>query len=515
MSGDPSQHRQPERRGRQFVDGAIHHADRVLDRGQARVFRFFWLFLPDTSIVRNPRFEQVLASRFCSDAGQQALTYGAIIAVVRNGGSAFESALIGCAAILPPAIFGLYGGAVADRLPKRVALALFYLLQAGLCFVLPVAFGTDLKAILFLIFSVNLLGQVSGPSESSVLPLVASQEQLASAASLVSLASNIGTAFGTAILAPILVRAFGVDAVFFASGIMLLLAASRVFDLPTGEPEHKIRLHNRPHVDLHGTVRWLARERAVATMMFVAVLSGTASIVVSTMGPRYVKSVLGVDPADAVYVFAPSTLGLLAAMMLAPMLVRRWGERLIALSGFVVVTATLLGLGLVESIAPEFARLNPLSLLVLFGIDISRELRMAGVLAIALGFGLALTSISVQTYINRRVPVSYQGRAFALQSVLKNGSAIVPLLTLGLAATVLGVRTVLILSPFVLLAIAVALVRLSMNFGGDASTRRLDVLSSYWEESHHAVSDPDGATGGRHIATSSAEAGDDREHHPA
>ena len=130
-------------------------------------------------------------------------------------------------------------------------------------------------------------------------------------------------------------------------------------------------------------------------------------------------------------------------------------------------------------------------------------------------FGLALTSISVQTYINRRVPVSYQGRAFALQSVLKNGSAIVPLLTLGLAATVLSVRTVLILSPFVLLAIAVALVRLSVSFGGDASTRRLAVLSSYWEESHHPVSDPDVAAGGEHAATSSAEAGDDREHHPA
>jgi hypothetical protein len=501
--------------GRRAFRGAYARADAALDRGQARVFRLLWFFLPDTSIARNPRFEQVLASRFFSDAGQQALAYGALIAVVRGGGSALESALIGVAALLPPAVFALYGGTVADQLPKRVALAAIYNLQALLCFIVPVAFGTDLSSVLFLIFAVNLLGQVSGPSESAVLPHVATQEQLASAASLVSLASNIGTAFGTAVLAPVLVRVFDEQAVFFVSGILLFVAATRVFDLPTNEPDHKLDLRRRPQVSVRRTIEWLAHEPAVATMIFVAVLAGTASIVVQTLAPRYVQSVLDVDPADAVYVFAPTSIGLLLALLVTPTLVRWFRERPVAIAGFAITTVVLFSLGLVEELADNIDPYNPMRFLDEIGIGIGRDLRTAGLLSVALGFGLALTQISVQTYINRRVPLAYQGRTFALQSMLKNGTTIVPLLTLGAIATAIGVRPVLIASPFLLFAGAVVLVQLSYRFRGEIAPRRLDVLSTYWEESDVPISNPDDVGRRGHPPASGTEPGDDPEHHHA
>src|SRR4029079_14668466 len=118
----------------------------------------------------------------------------------------------------------------------------------------------------------------------------------------------VGTAFGTAILAPILVRVFGRQAVFYVAGGMLLLAANRVFDLPTRQHLQPIDWR-RPNVNFRATLGWLAQEPSVATMMFVAALVGTANIVVQTLAPRYVQAALGVDPADAVYVFAPSAIG--------------------------------------------------------------------------------------------------------------------------------------------------------------------------------------------------------------
>lgn len=495
--------------GRQILDSAYLRADRAIDRGQRQVFRLLWFFLPDTSIARDARFQQIMASRFFSDAGQQAVTYGALIAVVRGGGSAFEAALVGVASILPPVLFGLYGGTVADALPKRVALALMYNLQALLCFTVPFFFGTELTAVLFLIFAVHTLGQVSGPSESSVVPLVASEAQLASAASLVSLASNVGTAFGTAILAPILVRAFGTEAVFYVAGGMLLIAANRVFDLPTRQ---KLRPMDwrRPNVNFRETLRWLARERAVATMMFVAALVGTANIVVQTLAPRYVQAALGVDPADAVYVFGPSVIGLLAALAAGPILIKRVGERFVALGGFVMSATTLLLLGLLDRRLSDIVDpVNPLRILGLFGIELSSGLRTAGALAIPLGFALSITTTSVQTYINRRVPLAYQGRAFALQSVLKNAAAIVPLLTLGAAASVFGVENVLVASPLVLLVLAVALVRISFSFAGRAPTGRLDVFASFWQESTDPVLNPDDSRSDVATAPDSKGADDD------
>lgn len=463
--------------------GAYRRADAILDHGQRRVFRLLWFFLPETSVAKEPRFQQVLASRFLSDAGQQSLAYGALIAVVRGGGSTFEAALVGVAAVLPPALLGLYGGAVADALPKRVALAAIYNLQALLCILTPTFFGTDLMAALALVFAVNALGQVSGPTELSVLPLVASERQLASAASLVSLASNAGTAFGTALLAPVLVRAFGLDAVFYVAGALLFLAASRVFDLTTHHDDDerpRFDWRRRADVNAMSTVRWLLQERAVATMVLVAVLAGTANVVLQTLGPRYVQTVIGVDPAEAVYVFAPSVVGLLIALAAGPVLVRRFRERIVALAGFAIVALTLFLLGTVDD---GFARaLDPVNPLRIIGLDISPRLRAAGLLAVPLGFGLALTTNAVQTYINRRVPIAYQGRAFALQSTLKNGSSIVPLLVLGGLAAVFGVKAVLLASPFLLLALAAGLVRLSYAFGGTAPATRLEVLSSFWEE---------------------------------
>ncbi len=449
--------------GRQMFDGAYLRADRLIDRGQHHAFRFLWFFLPETSIARNPRFQQILASRLFSDAGQQALMYGALIAVVRDGGSAFEAALVGVATLIPAAVLGLYGGAVADALPKRVALAAIYNLQALLCFIIPVFIGTDLAAVLFLLFAVHALGQVSGPTEFAVVPLVASEEQLASAASLVSLASSVGTAFGTAILAPVLVRVFGVEPVFYIAGVLLVLAASRVFDLTTAHRRRPMDWR-RPNLRLRATVEWLARERAVATMMIVGVVAGTANIVVLTLAPRYVQAVLNVDPADSVYVFAPSAAGLLIALAVAPPLIRRRGERVVALAGFAITASVLVLLGLVDQhLADIIDPVNPLRMLGIFGIHLSDELRTAGALAMPLGFGLSITTTSVHTYINRRVPLSYQGRAFALQSTLKNGAAIVPLLTLGAAASVFGVEQVLLASPLLLLLIAVGLVQLELR----------------------------------------------------
>jgi len=490
--------RQAPRRGipilRQIFDEAYLAADRVLDRGQARAFRLLWFFLPETSIARDLRFQQILASRFLSDAGQQALAYGALIAVARSGGSALDLAVVGLASLLPSAILGLYGGAIADELPKRVALAVAYNLQALLCFVVPFFAGTDLLAIFILIFAVNTLGQISGPSESSVLPLVASNEQLAGAASLIHLASSLGTGFGTALLAPILVQAFGTEAVMYVAGVLLILAGTRVFDLPTSELPR--RFHWRPpKVSVLLTVRWLARQPAVMTMVVVGVFSGTANIVIQTLAPRYVVAALHVDAANAVYVFASSAVGLTGALLLAPALMKRIGERLSSLAGFGITCGALVLLGLVDPISSVIDGVNPVRLATLVGTDLSPELRTAVLLAVPLGFGVSLTTTSVQTYVNRRVPLDYQGRAFALQASIKNGVAIVPLFALAGAAAAFGVEQVLVAAPIALLVMAYLLVQLSIRFAGLAPSSNLEVLQSFWEE-RPAAEDPTDRGGG-------------------
>jgi len=124
------------------------------------------------------------------------------------------------------------------------------------------------------------------------------------------------------------------------------------------------------------------------------------------------------------------------------------------------------------------------------GLHPGPPLRTAGALAIPLGFGVAVVAMSVQTYVNRRVPLARQGRTFALQSTLKNGSAILPLLGLGAAASIFGVNAVLIVSPVMLVGLALALVRISERFGGHAPTTRLEVLTSFWQDTPRSEPPP-------------------------
>ncbi|MGH7606244.1 MAG: MFS transporter, partial [Gemmatimonadales bacterium] len=389
-----------------MVDRAGFHTDRMLDHAQRRVFRFLWLFLPEPAIARDLRFEHLLASRFLSDAGQQAILFGALVSVARRGGSALEVALVGVSALLPPALLGLYGGAVADAIPKRVALAGVYALQALLCFVFPSVLGTELAAIMFLLFVINTLGQVSGPTESSILPVVANEAELASAAAMINLASAAGTAFGTAVLAPIVVRAIGVDFVFYLAGVMLLLAASRVFDLPVGD---ELRVVKMPPLALRfrPAVRWLIRHPAVGTMIIVATLAGSVNLVVQTLAPRYVEEVLNSDAVNSAYVFAPSALGIIVGLVLAPRLMNLFGERLSAIFGLIVAAACLFLLGIVGELGSVVDPVNPMRLTELLDIEINQRVRTAGLIAVPLALGVSLTVTSVQTYINRRVPLSY------------------------------------------------------------------------------------------------------------
>lgn len=457
-------------------------ATSAIDRGQTRVFRFFWIFLPDTSPSRDWRFQHVMASRFLSDAAQQSLAYGAIVAVVRDGGSAFSAALVGIAALIPPATIGLAGGVISDALPKKMALAIGYFIQAALCFTVPTVLGTGISDVMFLIICVHAIGQISGPAESSVVPLVASREQMASANSLLHFSSAAGTAFGTALLAPLLVRVLGVEPVMYLAGALLLLAASRITELPPSNERVRQIDWDNSGIGWGTALRWLLDNRAVATMILVAVLSGVSNTILQTLAPRYVQSAIGVDPADSVYVFAPSSLGMLAAMAFGPPLIRVIGERVTALLGFALTATALFLLGTLDYASDLVRPVNFLRHLSLIGIDIGDRLATAGFLAIPIGFGVTIVAMAVQTYINRRVPLSHQGRVFAMQSALKNGAAIAPLLTLGAIATVVGVEPILAVMPFVLVALAYGLIQFSFRYAGQRPLTRSEVLESFWDE---------------------------------
>ena len=433
---------------------AFRRLDEAVDRGQASVFRVLWFWLPSGSVARDRQFQQLLASRFLTDIALQALLYGALIVTARTGGGAIDAALLGSAYMLPGVLLGLFGGIVADALPKRVALAGAYLLMGAIALMVPVALGTGFRAMLLVLFGVRVLHQVSQPSEASAVPLVATSDELASATSFIGLASSAGEVVGKAVLAPVVVRAFGVDPVTVVAGLLFLFSASRVFDLRP--PRHPGPLPGAGPVSTRLVVSWLIGQRTMLWMLLLAALASTSGVVLGVLGPQYTREVLGVDPSFALYVFAPAALGLLAGLAVAPLAIRLLGEQTVTLLGLVLLALTMAALGGVEALEQRLTALPVLDLP-----RVERKVELAAQLSILLGLTMTLAATAVQTYIARRIPLHIQGRTFALLGVMKDSLAIVALLVLGVAADFVSVAVVITLSPLLLLGLALGVDRVA------------------------------------------------------
>jgi len=430
----------------------VARLNRVIDYWQAGLFRVLWLIVPPESLVRRWRFQALLVSRFLTDVALQALLYGALIATARGGGNALDAAGLGVAVLLPGVVFGLYGGAIADALPKRAALALAYLGMALACFAVAWTGNVGFWSLATVLLIVRTLHQVSQPSEASAVPLTADAAELASANSMMSLASSAGEVVGKAVLAPVLVRAYGVRSVITAAGLFFLLAATRVFDLAFEGERERLAEAQSPHPtqpETGSALRWLIASPDVLWMLLLAAIASTVGVVLTILGPEYVSSVLQVDPAYALYVFLPAAVGLLLALFAAPPLIHRLGERRVATIGFAAASVAISGLGLVDF----FANLvDPV--LVWRPRGLTEEVAAAALLSLPLGVGTTLAAAATQTYVGRYVPVVIHGRAFALLSVLKDGLAVAPLLGFGWAAGVFGIRPVLLFAPVALFALA-------------------------------------------------------------
>jgi hypothetical protein len=302
------------------------------------------------------------------------------------------------------------------------------------------------------IFAVRTLHQVSAPSEASAVPLVASSEELAAANSFLSLASSVGEVAGKALLAPVLVVAFDVDVVIALAGVLFFLSASRVLAFRHHEPDRDPPPAGEPAARIASTgaaLRWLVDEPAAFWMLMLAAMASTVNVVLAVLAPQYVLDVLGVDPANALYVFAPASAAVVAGLLLAPPAIALWGERALATVGFALVALAMVALGLVT---PLSERLGWLLFIDVPGVG--PRVEMAGALSLPLGLGITLASAATQTYIGRYVPSEIHGRVFALLGVMKDGLAIVPLLGLGALASVVGVRAVITIAPGALLLLA-------------------------------------------------------------
>ena len=416
-------------------------------------------------VLKDPAVRALILSRFATVLGIATLTYGAMVYLATLGASQFAVSLIGATRYLAALLFGIGGGALADAMSKRTAMVTAYALQAAACFVVPTIWGTSVPSLVFLIFLVTMLGQIVTPAVKAATALVATAAQVAVVAAIVSVGGGVGSAMGSAILAPILINFANMRTLVYVAGLVMVFGAVRALKVPPEEGATPLRQAAR-QIDwqatlptLRRTAEWLLENRKVGAMILVGSMVVALFDGLNTLMPVYVRDVLGVDPTYAVYILAPGGIGFLVGTALGPWLMDRRGERALAVMALMLLSLGFTLFGVIGLVAPLLAPFSPLRLLGLFGISFSPEIEAAGLISIFTAIGSTGAGAAVQTYVNRYVLLARQATTFGMQEVLDNALTLVAVLAFGVIATALGPRLVFIVAPPLVVAIVIWLIR--------------------------------------------------------
>jgi MFS family permease len=254
---------------------------------------------------------------------------------------------------LAQALLGPFGGALADRLSKRVVNLIGQAVIAGVFFVIGVLIAIDAISILFLVlgaFIVGVMFAFVGPSRQAWTVDLVSVDLRANAVALTQVALNasrvLAPAIGGALVA---VAVIGAAGAYLLMGLFYLVVVATVAMLPDSRPDPSGR---SVMGDMVAGLRYVAghpRLRSMLSLFFFLIVLGLAAI--AAVLPGHVERQLGQSVEAFGTLQAVSAAGgLLASLLVAPLAGSRHALALYS------AMAVLMGLSLVLlGIAPSFA----------------------------------------------------------------------------------------------------------------------------------------------------------------
>ncbi len=314
--------------------------------------------------------------------------------VYRLTGSPFLLGLVGFVGQVPVLAFGLFGGLLADRWPRRrlmVTTQALSLLQASLLAALTLNGRITVGWILALAALLGTINALDMPVRQSLVADLVPRSDLSSAIGLNSSAFNLARILGPSI-AGVIIAASGEGLCFLLNAASFLvviacLMAIRIAPTPRTAHESHVSLlaeglryaWHTPHV------------RALLTL--IAVLSLTAMPYAIVL-PVYAGEILKTGPGGLGALMAATGVG---ALMGALQIARRGSIR--GLGTLIAKATALFGLSLLALAASASFWLSLLAI-------------------IAVGYGMVTSMAGTNTLLQSLVPDSLRGRVMSLYTIV-------------------------------------------------------------------------------------------------
>lgn len=341
---------------------------------------------------------------------------------------------VGFAAGVPSWLFMLYGGVIADRIPRRRLLIITQSVMMLLAFVLAGLTFTNLVRpwhIVLLALALGVVNAFDAPARQSFVFEMVGREDLANAIALNSSMFNLATVVGPAVSGLVYALVgpawcFTINGLTFLGVIIALLL-----------------MHLQPFVaparttaaleDLREGLGYIRDHLPIRTLIGVAAIISLFGMAFMTLIPAWAVSVLGGDETTNGWLLSARGLGALSGALMVAALGRiNYKGRLLTI-GLFVFPVMLLVFALV--------RWLPLSLLALVGV----------------GWGFMVLFNMANTLIQTIVPDELRGRVVSVYTLSFFGLMPLGALLAGGVAEVIGEPLTLILSALISLGFAIFL----------------------------------------------------------
>lgn len=383
------------------------------------------------SALSRPAFGRLFAGTFASNIGTWMQNVTLIALAYSLTGEAWFTGLITFAQLGPMLFLSPFGGALADRVDRRVLMVSLATTQMALSFVLAAVALDDTPnrlALVMIVAGIGAAGAINGPTANAVLPSLVPRTDLQPAIALNSVSMNTSRVVGP-LLGGLIGALGGASAVFVVNGLTYLfviwaLMTVRVDFSPSG------RTDAGPIEQLRQGLRAAAADRLITRVLITISMLSLCSLVFIYQMPVLAQDHLGFEGWRFNLLFASFASGAAAGGM-------SMGS---FLSAHDRARTTRVALGL-------FA-----VALAVFGT--TRQAPVAFIAAFVLGAAYFVVVTALSTTLQMRVPDAVRGRVMGLWMMAWAG--LVPLggLVAGPIIDRLGIDVVLLFGAVVAAVLA-------------------------------------------------------------
>jgi CRP-like cAMP-binding protein/sugar phosphate permease len=397
-------------------------------------------------VFRNRDFRYLWTAQLVSTIGSSLTDLAAGILVFQKTQSALAVGLMLMATAIPSLVVGLVAGVFVDRFSRKKIMIASDLIRAGIVLSIPFLIQIDILFLYLAVILASSVKQFFDPAEQSVLPDVATEEELAAANAFLSISSFGSTAIGFAAAGFLastgeIAIAFYVDAVTFLLSAVCV-AAVRITPLVVDEVTSVKAVVTNLRSGLGLLVRTPILRSTLIVFAPVLFAFGLWNVLllpfaVETLGGTEFQYGLQEGLTSLGFVFGS-------------LLMAKYIERLPEGTWMVISFAVMGVVG------------------VLYGL--ASNIWVAIVLVTISGFAQPPSSISRSLILQRNTPREFRGRVFSAFFVSRDVLFLIGMATAGLA-DVIDIRLLIVIASLILIFAAV-LTQLAPGLGRPAAEWR-------------------------------------------